>query len=151
MVTWEPVILELEVSADAWDGAVREVEEWNRRSFGEGAAWVPLTSDEAVEALAHYGFLPLVRGLLREGSPHLSMALHLSPRRVGGKSGRGLEEVVSVKEERVALTISDRTTQGVLFAVSGQVPRALEKAARQPLALARAASARALTLAGVTP
>lgn len=150
MVRWEPVVLELEVSAVAWDEAVAEVERWNRQRF-KGEPWVTLTADEAVEALAHYGFRPLVRGLLKEGAPALSMAVHLAPRRAdGGGISSAVSGVAKVREERVALTISDRGTGSVRFAISGEVPHALERAAREPLSRARAAARSALVAAGVT-
>lgn len=148
VVRWEPVVLELEVSASAWDEAVAEVERWNCARF-KGEPWVTLSADEAVEALAHYGFAPLVRGLLKQGAPALSMSLHLAPRRADSPPSP-VASSARVREERVALTISDRENGSVLFAISGSVPRALERAAKEPLDRARAAARMALVSAGVT-
>lgn len=149
---WEPVELDLEISATAWDQAVAEVERWNAARF-RGAAWVDLSDEEALLALAHYGFKPLVRGLWKQGTGgSTKMAIHLSPRRVSQPSKISVEVLVGellVKEERIALTISDRSASTILFGLAEKVPASLERAAREPLERARLLASEALRRAGL--
>lgn len=141
---WEPLDLEMEVPAGVWDEFVREIEQWNRRTFGgKGRVWTELTDDEAPEALAYFGFQPFVRRVLCEGRPGLAMSFHLRPRR-GERVDRSLSDVlamgeeVRVKAERWAVTISDGPA--VRFAVCHEMPRRLLRLTQDALARTRTAA-----------
>lgn len=145
---WEPIDLELEVPGIAWDSFISEIESWNLATFKGAGIWVDLTDDEAPEALAHFGFCPLVRGIL--SGDGATMAFHLASRRVDEKPGSVrlegssislsdlLSSTVRVREERMAVTISRGGE--VRFALCGGLPIPVMRIAQAALTKAREAA-----------
>lgn len=101
--TWEPLDLDLEIPEAVWSQILRDVEEWNQRTFPGKDPWVSLTPEEAVGALDHFGFRPLVR----------------------------------VREERMAITISDPERGEVLFALTDHLPEHVHRVAGEVLEITR--------------
>lgn len=137
-MSWTPLDLEMEIPAHVWDDFILQIERWNRQTFGgKGDIWVNLTDDKAPEALAHFGFRPLVRRVLDPRDQRRAMSFHLRPRKVeSAQSLASILDAAKIKGERWAVTISE--PKGVvLFALCHELPRPLLRLAQETLASVR--------------
>lgn len=143
-MTWTPVDLEMEVPPEAWARFLNEIQVWNVTRFGQRKPiWIDLTEDEASEALAHFGFRPLVRCIFQGEQ---TMSFHLATRRIVEKDQGDsfLRDLINVRvrEEQMAVTISSPT--GVRFALCGGLPGPVLRVAQDALSTAREAANRTI-------